>query len=109
MPRKRPTNSANGSSAVAARSASLEDRVWKILSKVPEIEAVFLLADSANVVHIFSVVREFQSKIYDKLLKKEKLIERDAPEIAFEFHVRAHQGRKPAAAVPFEATLVHAR
>lgn len=91
------------------RPASCADVIRHALSKTPEIDAVFLLTDDANVVHVFSVVREFQSKLYDKLLKQERAIEKDLPEIVFEFHVRAHQGREPAESVPFEADLVYAR
>lgn len=88
---------------------SCADVIGRALSKTPEIDAVFLLTDDGNVVHVFSVVREFESKIYDKLLKKERSLEKDLPEITFEFHVRAHQGRAPAQAVPFEAELVYVR
>jgi hypothetical protein len=106
--KKKPTTG-NRSTAVMKRAASCEDVIRRVLSKAPEIEAVFLLTDDANVVHVFSVVREFQSKLYDKLLKKERAIEMVLPEVLLEFHVRAHQGRKPAQAVPFEAELVYAR
>ncbi len=99
----------NGATAVVKCSASCADVIRRSISKTPEIDAVFLLTDDANVVHVFSVVREFQSKIYDTLLKKERAIEKDLPEIAFEFHVRAHQGREPAESVPLEAELVYAR
>jgi hypothetical protein len=79
------------------------------LSKARAIDAVYLFIDDTNVVHVFSVVHDFRSSLYDALLKKERAIERRFPEIAFEFHVRAHQGREPAEAVPFEAELVFAR
>ena len=67
------------------------------------------IRDDANVVHVFSVVREFESKIYEKLLKRERAIERNLSQVSFEFHVRAHQGREPAQAVPFKAELVYAQ
>ena len=89
--------------------ASYEDMIRRVLSRTPEIDAVFLMTDDANVVHVFSVVREFRPRIYDKLLKEERMIEEDFPEIPFEFHVRAHQGREPAEAVPFDAELVYTR
>ena len=106
--KKKPTTR-NGSIALGKRAASCEDVIRGVLSKAREIEAVFLLTDDAEVVHVFSVVREFQSTLYDKLLKKEHAIEKALPEILFELHVRDHQGRKPAQAVPFEAELVYAR
>jgi hypothetical protein len=99
----------NESTLAMKCAASCEDVIRRVLCKAPEIEAVFLLTDDACVVHVFSVVREFQSKFYDKLLKKEHAIEHALPEILFEFHLRAHQGRKPVQAVPFEAELVYAR
>ncbi len=85
------------------------DAIGFFLSKISEIDAVFLLRDDAKVVHVFSVVREFRPNLYDKLLPKENAIEGKIPEITFEFHVRAHQGRDPAEAVPFDAELVFTR
>jgi len=79
------------------------------LSKLSEIDAVFISTDASNVVHVFSVVRDYQSKMYDKLLRKERLVEKDFPGIVFEFHLRAHQGRKPHRAVPFGSQLVFVR
>jgi hypothetical protein len=100
---------ATASTVAMKRAPSCADVIRSALSKMPEIDAVFVLTDDANAMHVFSVVREFQSKIYDKLLKKERAIEKEFPETAFEFHVRAHQGREPAEAVPFDAELVYAR
>lgn len=97
------------STAAKNGSATCGDAIRRALSKMPVIDAVFLLTDDANVVHVFSVVREFQPKLYDRLLEKERAIEKDLPHIAFEFHVRAHQGRAPVQCVPFEAELVYAR
>ncbi len=102
-------SSANGSALATTSPASWAQLIRDVLCKTPQIDAVFLWRDDANVVHVFSVIRDFQPKIYDQLLKKERAIERDLPEIAFEFHVRAHQGRQPAQAVPFDAVLVFAR
>lgn len=99
----------NAPRVATKRSRSCADVIGRTLSKTPEIDAVYILKDDGNVVHVFSVVREFQSKIYDKLLKKERAIEKDLPELAFEFHVRAHQGRAPAQSVPFESELVYMR
>src|SRR5437588_5278323 len=106
--KKKPTTR-NGSTLVSKRAVSCEDVIRRVLCKAQDVEAVFLLTDDANVVHVFSVVREFQSKLYDKLLKKERAIEMVLPEVMLEFHVRAHQGRNPAQAVPFEAELVYMR
>jgi hypothetical protein len=90
------------------RPKSWQDAVNLHFVKIPEIDAVFTASDN-NVVHVFSVVREFKDSVYDKLLKKERLIEKAFPEISFEYHVRAHQGRKPSLAVPFGAEAVFLR
>src|SRR5438067_13478240 len=109
MAMKKKPKVGTGSTVVMKCAASCADVIRRALSKTPAIDAVFLLTDDANVVHVFSVVREFQPTLYDRLLKKERAIEKDLPEIAFEFHVRAYQGRAPAEVVPFEAELVDAR
>lgn len=106
--RVKKSQTPNGSAAVLNHT-SREDVVREILAQIPEIDAVFLSTDDKNVVHVFSVVKEFRSKIYDTLLKKERSIQKKLAGIALEFHVRAHQGREPAQAVPFEAQLVYAR
>ncbi len=100
----------NGSTAVIRRgSSSHREAIRRVLSKLPQIDAIFVLTDETNVVHVFSVVREFQSKLYTNLLRKEQALEKKFPAIAFEFHVRAHQGREPSEAVPVEAESVYAR
>ncbi len=109
MAAKKQTRAGNGSTAVLSRPATYEKAIRRVLSGVPQIDAVFLLRDETNVIHIYSVVREFQSKFYTRLLPKETAIEKKFPEMAFEFHVRAHQGREPAQAAPFEAELVYSR
>ncbi|HEV3445660.1 MAG TPA: hypothetical protein VG099_13515 [Gemmataceae bacterium] len=106
---KRKPTAGNGSALASKRAASCQDVIRRVLCKAREIEAVFLLTDDANIVHVFSVVREFQAAFYDKLLKKEQTIAKVLPEIVFEFHLRAHQGREPALAVPFDAELVYCR
>src|SRR5438067_1284241 len=78
--------SGNGSAVATTSPAFWVQVIRDVLSKTPPIDAVFLWRDDANVVHVFSVVRDFQPKIYDQLLKKERAIERDLPETAFEFH-----------------------
>jgi hypothetical protein len=109
MARNSKPKAGKATTVAMKRARSRADVIGRTLSKMPEIDAVFLLNEDGNVVHVFSVVREFESKIYDKLLKKERAIEKGLPEIALEFHVRAHQGRAPAQSVPFEAKLVYAR
>src|SRR6266542_1895150 len=75
-----------GTTAVLKRSATCEKTLRRVLSGVSQIDAVFFMRDDTNVLHVFSVIREFQSKLYTKLLSKEAAIEKRFPEIAFEFH-----------------------
>jgi hypothetical protein len=57
--------------------------------------------DHPNIVHVYSVVPEYRDNLYGKLLKQERLVEKELPQMKIEFHVRAHQGREPFRAVPF--------
>jgi hypothetical protein len=43
------------------------------------------------------------------LLKQERRIEREFPQVQFEFHTRAHQGREPIRAVPFGSQSLFVR
>lgn len=106
---KKSNTTRRGSTAVMNGPASIADVLRRTFSQLREVDAVFLSTDDLHVVHVYSVVRDFQSKTYDKLLRAENEIERDFSEIALEFHVRAHQGRKPAACVPFDAEAVFVR
>jgi hypothetical protein len=109
MAAKRKSTRGNGLGVGLKKSGSFTRVIRGVLSKTRAIDAVYLFTDDTNVVHVFSVVRDFHSSLYNELLKKERAIERDFPEIHFEFHVRAHQGRPPAEAVRFDAELVFAR
>lgn len=88
---------------------AVPELIGRILAGMREVDAVFLLRDGGGVLHVYSVVREFQPEIYGRLLKKERLIEGKLSQIAFEFHVRAHQGREPEEAVPVQAKMVYRR
>jgi len=76
------------------------------LAKVPEIDGIFV-ARLGGVVHVFTVIAEHQSEIYDLLMKQESLVEKDHPRTSFDFHTREHQGRPPHRAVPHDAELVY--
>ena len=78
------------------------------LSRVEGLDAVFLSVED-GIVHVYSVVPEFASRLYDRLVKQEEMVEADFPTTVFEFHVRAHQGRKPSHAAPFGAQPVFER
>ena len=79
------------------------------LSKVPEIQAIFTRTDEEGVCHVYSVVEEHRSAIYQKVMKRERRIERESPEIRFSFRIRAHQGREPSLAVPLSSQLLFTR
>jgi hypothetical protein len=89
------------SSKEGANGALHEQALRRRLSSVDAVRAVFLAADDEGIIHVYSVVPEYDSGFYDELLKQERLVEKEFPHLTFEFHVRAHQGREPARAVPF--------
>ena len=86
-----------------------QDSVTRHLSKVPDIDAIYILSDDEGVVHVYSVVGEYSSSAYERLLKQERLVEKEFPQVAFEFHTCAHQGRKPFRAVPLGSKPVFVR
>ena len=73
------------------------DAIRRQLAKVPEVDAVYVSA-YGTYVHIYSVVEDFDDKMYKKLLKQEALVEKEFPRHYFEFHTTVHRGRKPDAA-----------
>jgi len=83
---------------------SLRDR----LAKVIEVEAVYVNSDEQGTVHVYSVVQEY-GQFYKRLMRQEQLVERDCPEISFDFHVRARQNRPCELAVPFDAKPIFIR
>ena len=85
----------------------VRDSLQKHLSKIQEVDAVFVAA-ADKVVHVYSVVRE-HGRFYQKLMKQEQLIEKEWPNVTFDFHVRAHQGREPFLAVPHGSQIIYTR
>lgn len=79
------------------------------LSRVREIDAVFTRTDENGICHVYSVVVEHRSDIYRKVMKEERRIEEEFPEVHFDFRVRAHQGRRPVLAVPSDSRVLFAR
>ncbi len=79
------------------------------LGAVAKVQAIFSQEDENGVVHVYSVVDEFDDKVYKLLLKRERLVEDDFPDAKLEFHLRASQGRRPFLAVPFDARPVFLR
>jgi DNA-binding Lrp family transcriptional regulator len=84
------------------------EAVRRHLSKVPEVDAVYVSTASATV-HVYSVVEDFHSTNYKRLIRQEDRVEEEFPEISFEFHTRAHQGRKPTGKEPHASELVYLR
>jgi hypothetical protein len=100
--RSRKAASSNG------KQLNWRDTLRRRLAKVREIEAIFAV-QTKGLIHVFTVVAEHDSDVYDPLLRQESLIEKDHPSLAFDFHTREHQGRPPYRTVPFEAELVYLR
>jgi hypothetical protein len=89
-------------------SASYHEALIRHLAGLVAVEGVFTLCEDP-VIHVYSVIAEHQSAIYKSLLRRETLVEKEHPEISFEFHTRVHQGRPVHRAVPFGATQVYCR
>jgi hypothetical protein len=78
------------------------------LSKVPEVDAVYVNTANATV-HVYAVVEDLHDTNYKRLIRQEDRVEKEFPEIAFEFHATAHQGRKPTGTEPNTSELVFLR
>ncbi len=78
----------------------LQSTLARRLSRVPDVDAVFFAVDD-EVIHVYTVVPEFDARVYEELMRQERLIQKDWPGINFDFHTRAHQEREPVLAVPF--------
>jgi hypothetical protein len=97
-----------GTAIDGSEPSSYEGLVAHQLSNVPDIDAVYVWDDD-GFVHVYSVVSDFSYALYKKLQSRERKIEKEFPEMIFDFHVRAHQGRKPDQAVPLGARAVFVR
>ena len=84
------------------------DSLRRRLAKVPEIDGIYFVKDGTTV-HVFTVIKEHLSEIYEPLMKQETLVEKDHPRISFDFHTREHQGRPSHQAVPHGAEAVFLR
>ncbi|MBI3822482.1 MAG: hypothetical protein HY289_07360 [Planctomycetes bacterium] len=95
------------------RKASVRPKDWRDairlhLANVPTVDAVFVNTVSETI-HVYSVVKEHREVYLKGILRQEDLIEKAFPEISFEFHTRAHQGRKPSESGPWGSELVYLR
>lgn len=105
---KKPKSTAKAPKPGKPRPKNWQDAIRLHLSRVPAVDAVFACKENGTV-HLYSVVHDFEDSIYELLLKKESLIEKAFPRVSFEFHTRAHQGREPHYAAPWDAELVFLR
>lgn len=62
MAARKGAQATNGPARVVRRAGSCEVVLRRVLSKAPDIDAVFLLKDASNVLHVFSVVRDFRRR-----------------------------------------------
>lgn len=86
----------------------LQSTVYRYLSKIRAVDAVFISTED-DIIHVYTVVFDYNSELTNKLMKTERLIEKDWPGISFEFHTRAHQGREPFSTVPIDSQIVFGR
>src|SRR5438270_6410766 len=101
--RKKPAARARAVKQEASKR-SYEDALRERLPKVREVDAVYFTQDHLGTVHVYSVVEEY-GPFYERLMRQERLIEKDYPDISFDFHFRARQARQASLAVPFFALL----
>jgi hypothetical protein len=91
-----------------AKPKSWRDAVRLHLSKVPTVDAVFV-KEGNETVHVSSLVKEHRDKYYRGLYRQEQQVMDEFPEISFEFHTWAHQGRDPSKPGPWGTELVYLR
>lgn len=84
------------------------DAIRLHLSKVPQVDAVYVSTASATI-HVVSVVENLRDTDYKRLIRQEDRIEKEFSEISFEFHATAHQGRKPTGKESYTSELVFLR
>src|SRR5688572_5298838 len=68
--------------------------IRRYFAKVPGVDAVFVYALSESI-HVYSIVEKYEDDSCEQLMKQESKVEKAFPKVPFEFHTRAHQGRKP--------------
>jgi hypothetical protein len=78
------------------------------LSKVPEVDAVFVNTASGTV-HVYSVVEVLDDHHCGPLMEQEAKVEKAFPKVSFEFHTRVHQGREPCESGPWGSELAYLR
>lgn len=91
-----------------SRPKNWREAVRRYLSKVPEIDAVYV-STASRTIHVYSVVEDFHSTDYERLIRQEDRIEKAYPRLSFEFHTRVHRGRKPNGDERYGSELVFLR
>jgi hypothetical protein len=105
---KKPTKPRKASAAKVTRPKDWRDALRSHLAKVPEVDAVYVNTASATV-HVYAVVENLHATDYIRLMRQEDRIEQQFPEMSFEFHTRAHRGKKPTGKEPHTSELVFLR
>src|SRR5260370_450172 len=82
------------------RPKEWRDAIRLHLAKAPGVDAVFVNTASETI-HVYSVVKEHRETYFKGLLRQENQIEKAFSEVSFQFHPRAHQGRKPSESGPW--------
>lgn len=77
-------------------SAALKDSVALETGKaVPEVQAVFATLQDGHVMHVWTVVPEYDRAVYRRVYAAEKDIIRQFKDLDFDFNVVPSQGRAP--------------
>jgi len=105
---KKKTKPRKSSKPKARRRVDWRDAIRRYFAKVPGVDAVFVNALS-EAVHVYSIVEKYEDESCEQLMKQESKVEKAFPKVPFEFHTRAHQGRKPSESGPWGAELVYLR
>ena len=84
-----------------------EDTLRTKLAKVAEVDAVYVEVEN-GVIHVYSIVHDM-GDFYERLMAQEKAVAKAWPQIRFDFHVRAHQGRQTDQAAPPFARAIYCR
>jgi len=96
-----------------AKSRARRPKDWReairlYLAKAPGVDAVFV-STVTETVHVYSVVKQHREVYYKGIMRQEEAIEKAFPEVSFDFHTRAHQGRNPSESGPWGSELVYLR
>lgn len=103
---KRAPASKSRSRSANGKLLSWQESIRRHLSTVRGIDAVYTRVDLRNVVHVTSVIKDHDSKIYDSLIPKEDSVEKENAGVFFDFHVCARQNRTVEKTIPAGCLLI---